>query len=250
MRKILTSLLILLIATHAVRSEVNSFERANQLYAEKQYAEAATVYEAMIVNEGVAPELYYNLGNAYFKSNELAKAILNYERALRIAPGYADAKFNLEFANQQIVDNVQQGETFFLKKWTTALMKTLTSNSWFYISVAFFVVALIAFLIFIFGNTKMIRKSFFYIGFIGLLLTLTTIVFAGIRKKQMIHHNEAIVLPGVLVIKGAPDKSGTDLYQLHEGSKITILSALGEWYEIRMGNGNVGWVESKLVEKI
>lgn len=250
MKKILTSLLMLLVIANVESSVVTTFERANQLYAEKNYAKAAELYETIIVDEGVAPELYYNLGNAYFKSNELAKAILNYERALRIAPGYADAEFNLEFANQQVIDNIEQADTFFLKKWITTLMKTMTSNNWFYISAMFFVISLIAFLIFVFGHSKLIRKFFFYMGLIGILLTVTTIIFAGIRKTQMMNRNEAIVLSGVIVIKGAPDKSGTDLYQLHEGSKITIIGSLGDWYEVRLGNGNVGWVESTLVEKI
>lgn len=238
MRKALTSILMLLVITNSAISEVASYEQANQLYADKKYTEAAELYETIIQSEGVSPELYYNLGNAYFKSNELAKAILNYERALRIAPSYGDAKFNLAFANQQVVDNIDQMDTFFLKKWMTELMKTRSSNHWFYTAAILFLVALISFLIFAFGNAKWVRKSFFYIGFLGVVLTITTVVFAGIRKSQMMHRNEAIVLPGVIVIKGAPDKSGTDLYQLHEGSKVTIIGALGDWYEVRLGNGN------------
>lgn len=227
-----------------------SFDKANKFYAEKKYSEAAELYEALIDSVGVAPELYYNLGNAYFKSNELAKAILNYERAIRIAPGYADAKFNLEFANQQVIDNVVEIETFFLKKWINTLMKTMTSNGWFYIAASVFLIALISFLIFIFGRSKLIRKSFFYIGLIAILLSAITIIFSGIRKQQMMHKNDAIVMPGVIVIKGAPDKSGTDLYQLHEGTKVTIIGVLGDWYEIKLNNGNVGWVENILVEII
>lgn len=250
MRKILISLLMLFVLANVVSAVVVSFEEANQLYAEKKYSAAAELYETIITEEGVAPELYYNLGNAYFKSNELAKAILNYERAVRISPRYADAKFNLEFANQKVIDNIELIDTFFLKKWITTLMKTMTSNGWFYTAAIFFVIALIAFMIFIFGHSRFIRKSFFYIGLIGILLSITTIVFSGIRGTQMVNHNEAIVMSGVIVIKGAPDKSGTDLYQLHEGSKITIIGSLGDWYEVRLGNGNVGWVENKLVEKI
>lgn len=250
MRKVITSLMMLVVVANLVYAAPTALAKANKLYAEKDYSAAAELYETIIKDEGVAPELYYNLANAYFKSNELAKAILNYERAIRIAPGYDDAKFNLEFANQKVVDSIDEIDAFFLMKWTNSLMKTMTSNGWFYTSALLFTMALIAFLIFIFGYSKAIRKSFFYIGFIGVLFSVITIIFSGIRKTQMANHNEAIVMSGVIVIKGAPDKSGTDLYQLHEGSKITIIGTLGDWYEVRMRNGNIGWIENNMVEKI
>lgn len=250
MKKILISILMLVILANVVNAAVASLATANKLYTQKQYREAAEVYETIIKSEGVAPELYYNLGNAYFKSNELAKAILNYERALRIAPGYDDAKFNLAFANQKVIDNVEMTDSFFLKKWLNGLMKTLTSNGWFYASVTLFIIALIAFLVFVFGSSRIIRKSFFYVGVISLLISVGSIIFSAVRKTQMENRREAIIMSGVVVIKSAPDRSGTDLYQLHEGTKITVIETLGNWYEVRLGNGNVGWVEDNTVERI
>ena len=241
---------MLVIMANAVIAASASFASANKLYTQKKYREAAEMYEMVIKNEGVAPELYYNMGNAYFKSNELAKAILNYERALRIAPGYNDARYNLEFANQKVIDNIEMNDSFFLKKWVNALMKTMTSNGWFYISVVLFVVSLVSFLMFVFGNSRLVRKSFFYTGVICLLISISSIIFSSIRKNQMENRREAIIMSGVVVIKGAPDESGTDLYQLHEGTKITIVEELGDWYEVRLGNGNVGWVENNKVERI
>lgn len=250
MKKILLSLLMLFVLINVVDAASSTFVSANKLYAQKEYKEAAELYESLIQKEGAAPEVYYNLGNAYYKSNELAKAILNYERALRIAPGYEDAKFNLAFANQKVIDNVEMSDTFFLKKWMQSLMKLLTSNGWFYTSVITFMVALIAMLIFVFGGSKFIRKFFFYVGVVSLLVSVGSITFSAIRKTQMESHKEAIIMSGVVIIKGAPDKSGTDLYQLHEGTKITVIGTLGSWYEVRLGNGNVGWVENNKVERI
>jgi len=241
---------MLFVAANVIFAESATFTRANKLYAQKNYSEAAGLYETVIKNDGVAPELFYNLGNAYFKSNELAKAILNYERALRIAPGYEDAKNNLEFANKRVIDNIVMADTFFLKKWISSLMKIQTSNGWFYTAVILFILTLIAFLVFIFGSTKLLRKTFFYTGFVSLIISIASITFSGIRKNQMVNHREAIIMSGVVVIKGAPDKSGTDLFQLHEGTKIIVISTLGNWYEVKLGNGNVGWVEINQVEKI
>lgn len=231
-------------------AEQEALLKANDLYAKGQFEAAAAGYESILLNEGVAPELYYNLGNAYFKSNELGKAILNYERALRLAPDYADAKHNLEFANLKVVDNIDVNDEFFLKKWFDLLVKLRSSNGWFYFGGVIFILTLLSFLLFVFGRTVLVRKLFFYIGLTGFIITISSIVFAGIRKQQMLSHDEAVVLSGVVVVKSAPDKSGTDLYQLHEGTKVTVISILGDWFEIKPGNGNVGWVEVKNLEKI
>ena len=140
-----------------IHAESISYEAANKLYAEKKYAESALMYEEILKNEGVASEIYYNLGNAYFRLNELAKAILNYERAIRLSPQYADAKHNLEFANMKIIDNVELMDTFFLKKWISACMKLQTSNAWFITAVVFFAFAMVTLLMFVFGSTKLIQ---------------------------------------------------------------------------------------------
>ncbi|OJV42536.1 MAG: hypothetical protein BGO29_11700 [Bacteroidales bacterium 36-12] len=243
----LTSMLSL---TLFVSAGLTNFDEANKLYSEKKYEDAAEKYESILKDEGVAPEIYYNLGNTYFKMNELGKAILNYERALRIAPAYEDAKFNLEFANQKVTDRIETSEVFFLKKWVRITMKALTTNNWFYLSAFIFIFALISALLFVFGRNKSVRKISFYISFVLIIVSVTFGVFSGMRKNQMIEHQEAIVMDGVVIIKGSPDKSGTDLFQLHEGTKVSILSTLGDWFEIKLINGSVGWVEMKKIEKI
>lgn len=250
MKKVLISSVLLLLMAVITRAETTNIEEANQLYADKKYAEAVLKYEDILEHQGVAPELYYNLGNAYFRINELGKAILNYERALRLSPGYGDAKFNLEFANQKVIDNIELSDTFFLKKWIGAIMKTQTSNAWFYMAALLFILAMGASLLFIFGNTKGLRKSAFYVGSVFLIVSIIALTFSGIRKNQLENHHEAIVMTGAVVIKGSPDRSGTDLFQLHEGTKVFVLSELGGWYEIKLTSGSIGWVESKHVEKI
>ena len=250
MRRIIISSMLMLLITGFVRSEATTVEEANKLYAEKKYAEAALKYEGILINQGVAPELYYNLGNAYFRMNELGKAILNYERALRLAPRYADARFNLEFANQKVIDNIELSDTFFLKKWIGAIMRLMTSNGWFYFAAIFFIPALAALLLFVFGNTKVLRKTSFYIGSVLMIISVVSIVFSGIRKNQMVNHEAGIVMTGAVVIKGSPDRSGTDLFQLHEGTRVDVVSTLGDWFEVKLASGSVCWVESKYVEKI
>lgn len=240
----------LLTVTGIVADNSTALSTVNDLYAKGKYNEAAAGYEALLLNEGVAPELYLNLGNAYFKSNELGKAILNYERALRLEPDYADARHNLEFANLKVVDNIEVNDAFFLQKWLDMLVKLRSSNGWFYFGGVVFMLTMVSMLLFVFGRTVLVRKTFFYLGIIGLLVSVGAVSFAEIRKQQLLQHNEAIILSGVVVVKSAPDKSGTDLYQLHEGAKVEVISVLGDWFEVKPGNGTVGWVEVKHLEKI
>jgi len=103
---------------------------------------------------------------------------------------------------------------------------------------------------FVFGYSVAHRKASFYIAVLFFMLDCTDHVFAGIRKNQMVHHTDAIIMSGVVVVKGSPDKSGTDLFQLHEGTKVKVKSSLGKWTEIVLGNGNIGWVEDENIERI
>ncbi|MDD3080163.1 MAG: tetratricopeptide repeat protein [Paludibacter sp.] len=233
-----------------LNAQTDVAKQANALYSKGDYQAAAKAYEEILKTNGVAAELYYNLGNAYYKQNETAKAILNYERALRLKPGYDDAKVNLEMAQLKVIDNVVSPPSFFIKRWMELLVKDLTSNQWLVVSVITFVLSLTLVLIFVFAFSVSFRKISFYGAVVLFGLCIVTMLFSGIRKNQMIHHNDAIIMSGVVIVKSSPDKSGTDLFQLHEGTKVKVKSTLGTWSEILLGNGNVGWVEDSTIEKI
>ena len=250
MKRILLFFSFILCLSAVATAQTANLKIANDLYVKGQYAEAAKLYEQIITKQGVAPELYYNLGNAYYKQNETGKSILNYERALRLDPGYDDARFNLEIAQQKVVDNILQTPTFFVGCWVEIFIKWLSSNQWLLVSFLLFITALALGFVFVFGPSLALRKASFYSGFVILLISITTLVFAGIRKSQVTNHDEAIVMTGVVTIKSSPDKSGTDLFQLHEGTKVGVKTSLGTWIEIVLSNGNAGWVEVENVEKI
>jgi tetratricopeptide (TPR) repeat protein len=250
MKRIILFLSAMLSFCSLVLATSTDVSQANQLYIKGNYSDAAKLYEKVLSTEGVAPELYLNLGNAYYKSNEIGRSILNYERALRLSPMYDDARVNLELAQLKVVDNNIQNNTFFVGRWIDNLIKMLDSNQWFFISFSVFLICIICSFIFVFGPTRLLRKYAFYIGFILFGFSLLSFVFSGIRKNQIINHSEAIVMTGTISVKSSPDKSGTDLFQLHEGTKVTIKSTLGSWTEIKLGNGNIGWVEQENIEKI
>lgn len=250
MKRFALFITIILCSIVSLIAQKSNLAIANELYTEGKYAEAAKQYENVLVQQGTSAELYYNIGNSYYKSNELGLSILNYERALKLTPGFEDAKVNLELAQLKVVDNIVQSPTFFLGRWIISLIKIFNSNVWFFLSVSFFCLCLVFVFLFVFGNTRTVRKTSFYFSSVFICLFFVTLFFSGIRKKQMTNHNYAIVMTGVVTVKSSPDQSGTDLFQLHEGTKVKVESTLGEWVEIKLGNGSVGWVEDENIERI
>jgi len=243
-------LIFSLVISIVVLSQQAEFDKANALYKSANYQNAIALYEQISATQGTSPELYYNIGNAYFKSGDLGNAILNYERALRLTPNYEDARNNLEFAQSKVVDNIVQIPPFFLKKWTDGFIKLLSIDQWYVVSVLLFTITLALGLFFIFGSSLVLRKMAFYAAFVGLAFSIITVSFATVRYNHFSQHNDAIIMSPTVTVKSSPDKSGTDLFQLHEGTKVNIHSTLDKWVEVKLGNGNIGWIEASNIEKI
>ena len=225
----------------------SDFDLANAAYADGRYEEAATLYQSLI-DEQPDAVLYYNLGNARFKQGELAQAILNYERALRLRPNYPDAKYNLAFAQSKITDNIVE-QDFFLSSWARAIRNNLSEHTWWTWSIALFILALIGLLLFLLGREPWLRKTAFHTAWIALLFALIAGLNAGSLHQRDTLRNEAIITQGIVNAKSSPDRSGTDLFTVHEGTKVTIRETLGEWSNVRVGS-NEGWIRSSCLERI
>ena len=224
------------------------FSQANAQYAEGNYAEAAAQYEQVIAEQPSA-EAYYNLGNAYFKQGELAQAILAYERALRIEPSYKDAKHNLLFAQSRIVDNIEDTQSFFLSNWLKAIRNALNQQTWMILSIALFICMLIGFFLFVFSQTVWVRKTAFYTSLVALLISLVACINAGSLHHRDTARAEAIITQGIVNAKSSPDRSGTDLFTVHEGTKVEITETIGDWCCIHVGN-YIGWMPLAHLERI
>lgn len=224
------------------------FTQANAQYAEGNYAQAAEQYEQIIAQQPSA-EVYYNLGNAYFKQGELAQSILAYERALRLKPSMRDAKHNLQFAQSRIVDNIEDTQSFFLSKWLKVIRNALSQTTWIVLSVSLFVLMLIGFFLFAFSQTIWLRKAAFYISIIALMISIGAFVNAGSLHLRDTQRAEAIITQGVVNAKASPDRSGTELFTIHEGTKVEITEVIGDWCCIHVGN-NVGWIQLAHLERI
>ena len=224
------------------------FSQANAQYAEGNYAEAAAQYE-QVITEQPSAEAYYNLGNAYFKQGELAQAILAYERALRIEPSYKDAKHNLLFAQSRIVDNIEDTQSFFLSNWLKAIRNALNQQTWMILSIALFICMLIGFFLFAFSQTVWVRKTAFYTSLVALLISLVACINAGSLHHRDTERAEAIITQGIVNAKSSPDRSGTDLFTVHEGTKVEITETIGDWCCIHVGN-YIGWMPLAHLERI
>lgn len=223
------------------------FDVANAAYAEGRYEEAASVYQALI-DEQPNATLYYNLGNARFKQGELAQAILNYERALRLQPNHKDAQYNLAFAQSKITDNIVE-QDFFLSAWARTVRNSLKEQTWLVLSICLFILALAGLLLFLLGREPWLRKTAFHVAWLALLFSLIAgLNVASLHQRDTLR-NEAIITQGVVNGKSSPDRSGTDLFTVHEGTKVTIRETLGEWCNIRVGNYE-GWVRQQNLERI
>ncbi|GAP72728.1 BatD protein [Candidatus Symbiothrix dinenymphae] len=224
--------------------------KGNEAYTKGDYPQAVKLYEEALATNGESADVYYNLGNAYYRLNKVAPAILNYERAVLLNPGDKDARFNLEIAKLKTVDEIVSLDGFFLFEWWESLQNWRTTNQWCSIGIFFFVLLFTCLFIYFFSKKLTIRKIAFFTGIAALVFCLPANIFSYKQEQKLTNRNTAIIFAATITIKSAPDTSGTDLFILHEGTKVKIISKLGDWREIETADGNVGWIQGKEIEVI
>jgi tetratricopeptide (TPR) repeat protein len=218
---------------------------AETAYASELYDRAIELYESVIKNYGDSFELYYNLGNSYYKTGKMAHAILNYERALLIKPGDSDSRVNLEMAKQQTVDKIDPLQEFFLSEWFHSVQNLMGADSWATVGIVCFVLFIFCLVLFFFSKWMRLKKLGFYLGILLFAAVIFANIFAYNQKEELVNRNGAIVFSPTVTVKSSPDNSGTDLFVLHEGTKVFIRNTVGDWNEIALEDGNVGWINKK-----
>jgi tetratricopeptide (TPR) repeat protein len=195
-------------------------------------------------------ELEYNIGNAYFKLNNIPGAILFLERAHLLKPANEDINYNLQIARTLIVDRFDEIPELFFVRWFGFLALSLSTNGWARVAISTFILCLI-FLSFYFYSSKYKLKVLgFWLALLLLIISLSSLAFSA-RNRQMVHNShKAIIFSPQISGKSSPDNSGTDLFVLHEGTKVTTDEKVGDWYEIRLSDGNKGWVPAGSIQII
>lgn len=219
-------------------------------YMKNDYASAIQIYEALL-NRGEAADIYYNLGNSYYKAGDIAKAILNYERALLLQPGNGDIRANLEIARSKTVDKVEPVPEIFFVSWTKSLINSMSVDSWAVCGVVCFILLIVSLYLFIFSKQIVLKKAGFISGIVFLAVTILANVFANQQKDELTNRNSAIVINPSVTVRSTPSESGTSLFILHEGHKVVVKDgSMKDWKEIRLEDGKVGWVPASAIEII
>lgn len=226
------------------------WDEANTAYVNANYQRAIELYHS-IENQGLASaKLYYNMGNAYFKTDDMGHAILYYNKALRLAPGDQDIRYNLDVANSYTKDRIQVVPELFLTRWIRGMRQMISGNAWAVLSLVFFAMMLVAVMAYLLVNNLLFRKIGFFAAIVGLLLFVVTISFAVVERRHATSPTEAIVMRSSVAVKAAPEKTATDMFVLHEGTKVRVGDQIEGWIEVTIADGNKGWLEERTIEMI
>lgn len=226
------------------------FEEANRLYLEQKYDAAISRYESVVKNGYESGEVYFNLGNAYFKSGKLQHAILNFERAKKIIPNDDDVNFNLQLANVQLIDKVESIPDLFIYQWFDMLLGLFTLETMIWMIYILFLGTLTAFSIFLFARKYEHKRYSLMSGMILSFFLVVGIANFLIQSYRESHSAFAIVMTDVANIKSAPDSNGNDLFVIHRGLKVQLLDSVNKWNKIRLADGKVGWIPQGEIESI
>ncbi|MRT94789.1 tetratricopeptide repeat protein [Ancylomarina sp. 16SWW S1-10-2] len=251
MRKFIYTLIALALSIQVfAQTSTNPIQEANDFYQKGEYEEAIKSYESVLETRIEAPEIYFNLANAYYKTGQIAPSILNYERALLLSPDDEDIKYNLELARKNVTDKLEVLPEFFVSSWVSGLWNSFSASVWSYLSIGFFLIFLALISLYLYSKQSRIKKLGFFLSILCLLSSLVSYNFASRMNKQLTLREYAIVFNPSVTVKGSPDESGTQLFLLHEGTKIKVIEELGDWCNIKISDGNQGWIKKEDIEII
>lgn len=229
---------------------IPAISEANDLYKKGEFEKAIVSYEKIVESGQVASELYFNLGNAYYRTHRIPLAILNYERAKKLKPNDEEINFNLELARARIVDKINNLPEFFLMNWLRKLAHSFSADQWAVISMVSFFITLCFAGLFLFSSRRLIKQLAFWLGILLVIVAFSSFAVSQQQKHKLSVHNDAIIITPAVTIRSSPDETGTELFILHEGSKVRIEDTVGDWLEIRISDGNKGWIKASDMVRI
>ncbi len=225
-------------------------QKGNAYYAKARYKEALTTYQ-QILDEGYqSAALYFNMGNASYKSDDIPAALLYFEKAHKLAPGDEDINYNIRFANLKTVDKIDEAPEFFLANWWKAFILSFSVGTLTVLSLILVMLASVALIIYLFANSVSVKKSSFYASIVLFLLGVLTIFMTGMQISYFDNHRQAIIFSSSVTIKSGPVEKSGSLFVLHDGTKVNILENNNGWMKIRLDNGNEGWIKAADVKEI
>ena len=248
---ILALFLLTLSTTFCYGNEVAAImNRADSAYQQEIYTDAIALYEQVVANGNEGATLFYNLGNAYYKIGENAKALLWYERALKLDPSDEDIQHNIAFVNRKIIDKIDAVPETLFAQWWQKVTNLMNERQWAVLSIIGSFLLFLSIGAYLFARSGGVRTTGFVTFWIAIIVIVFSVIFSAKQKEKATQHTEAIVMDLVVDAKNAPNAAGKNLFVIHEGLKVQITNEMNGWVEIRLPNGEKGWIAQNSIEKI
>lgn len=226
------------------------FVEANRSYQQENYTEALGLYQNIEKLDLQSADLYFNMGNIYYKTNQVAPAIYYYEKALKLAPNNKDIQFNLNFANRMILDNIEPLPKSLWQKFMDGVILRFTYEAWAKIAVSLAFLFAILFLMYHFSYSTSKKRIYFITSILSVIFVTTSLFFAYRNKHYVDNNVEAIIFSPLAQVKTAPTSSSDVYFELHEGTKVIILETLDNWKKIKIADGKLGWISTTALKEI
>ncbi|MFI5171278.1 MAG: tetratricopeptide repeat protein [Chitinophagales bacterium] len=230
--------------------DTSTYVYASVMYEKGDYKNAIEIYDQLLEKNGESAEIYYDLGNCYYKIDHLGNAVLNYERALLLDPSDDDIKYNLQLTNLRIRDKIDPVSEPVLLVWWRNFIKLLSVHIWAFLTILFLWIALAGFILYRYANKINQQRAGFYIFAFSIIIFLITAIAAYSKNDYDSNYRFAVVMAPSSIVKSEPNESSTNLFLIHEGLKIRLIDYEEGWNEIKMPDGNVGWVKEAEIESV
>ena len=250
MKKAYVILFMMMVVAEVSATTDSLYQKANSFYQKGEYETALNVYRDIVDTGFESSDLYYNMGNAAYRSNSIGYAVLYYEKALKLDPSHEDALHNLGFISRYRVDTFEQVPELFFRSWTDALVKSLSEQVWSILTIILFSIILVNLLIYLFSHRLFIKKTGFVTAVIGMVLFIISLSSALAQHRNIIRPDAGIILSPSVVVKSSPSDTGTELFILHEGTRVRVNEKVSGWRNIRVIDGREGWIQAIDFESI
>ena len=226
------------------------FKKGNEHYIKGEYEEAINSYESIVTKGYINAQLFYNLGNAYFRFGKLGKAILYYEKAKKISPSDEDINHNLSFANSRIIDNIETLPKFFIFEWWENLLSLFSITGWTFTAYFLYLLVLFSIGVYFFARSFKIQKLALYSGLISALTFILVVILLIVNLNRELNVKYAVIIDQQVVTKFSPDVKSGDAFVVHEGLKVKAEDSINDWVKIKLIDGKVGWLKKESLEII
>ncbi|HZY39586.1 MAG TPA: tetratricopeptide repeat protein [Mucilaginibacter sp.] len=226
------------------------FSKGNALYAKGQYKEALAAYQQLVDEGYQSPGVYFNMGNASYKNDDLASAVLYYEKAHKLAPGDDDINYNLKYVNLKTTDKIEEVPEFFLTRWWHGLILSFSTQALAVWSIIFVLLGSAILVLYFFTGSTAVKKTSFYGFILFFFLGVLAIFMANRQLSYFEDHREAIVFRPSVNVKSGPVEQSNTLFVIHDGTKVNVLDNNNGWTKISLSNGNEGWIKQLDIREI